>query len=637
MTTTNLKETKEFQAETKQLLDLMIHSIYTNREIFLRELLSNASDALDKVRFESLTNQALLENENELAIYLESNEVERSLTIIDNGIGMTYDEVISNIGTIAKSGTKAFVEKIKEQPAQAADLELIGQFGVGFYSAFMVAEKVVLTTRAAGSSVGVRWESTGDGNFTIEEFTKEKRGTCITIYLKEEFCNSEKQSENFLNHYTISQLVKKYSDYIRYPIKMQFPSTKEDEPSELKILNSQKPLWTRAKQEITSEEYREFYKNTFHDWEEPAEIIHSKVEGLVEYTALLYLPTKAPFDFYTRDFQPGLKLYSRNVFIMEKCQDILPEYLGFVKGLVDSPDFSLNISREILQHSKQLKLIGKNLEKSVLKTLENLLNKERQKYEAFWAEFGRALKGAVYAEYENREKLQDFLLFNSSHSDELTTLTEYLNRMPENQTEIYYATGKDRATVESLPQLELVREKGYEILYLFDRVDEFVIDTLREYKEKKFKSVSRGELKLQDEDLKDSKETEKQNSENAPLLQAIKAELTEKVTEVRLSNRLKSSPVCLVSEESGISIAMEQVLAEMERSNFKATRILELNPEHPVFNVLQKLHQNQPDSSKFKEYCELLYGQALLLEGISPENPAAFASKIANLMVNAAQ
>ncbi len=634
--TTKIKETKEFQAETKQLLELMIHSIYTNHEIFLRELLSNASDALDKVRFESLTNP-LLENDSELAIYLERNEAERTLTITDNGIGMTYDEVITNIGTIAKSGTKAFVERLKAAPSQPDEMDLIGQFGVGFYSAFMVAERVVLTTRAASATTGVRWESTGDGTFTIEETTKEQRGTIITIYLKEEFTNTEKQSENFLSTYTISNLVKKYSDYIRYPIKMELPAEKEGEPNEIKTLNSQKPLWTRPKQEITNDEYQEFYKNTFHDWEDAAEIIHTKVEGMVEYTALLYLPNKAPYDFYTRDFQPGLKLYSRNVFIMEKCQDILPEYLGFVKGLVDSPDFSLNISREILQHSKQLKLIGKNLEKSILKSLENLLQKDRQKYETFWAEFGRALKGAVYSEYENREKLQDFLLFNSSHSNELTTLSEYLSRMPETQTEIYYATGKDRATVESLPQLELVREKGFEVVYLFDRIDEFVIDTLREYKEKKFKSVSRGELNLQEENNDSVKDLKKQTSENSSLLQAVKTELAEKVTEVRLTNRLKSSPVCLVSEESGISIAMEQVLAEMDQANFKATRILELNSEHPVFNALQKLYQTDSNSTKFKEYCELLYGQALLLEGISPENPAAFASKIANLMVNAAE
>lgn len=508
------KETREFQAETKQLLDLMVHSIYTNREIFLRELISNASDAIDKIRFESLTNQELLEGDSasDFEIYLIPDEGSHTLTISDNGMGMTYDEVVENIGTIAKSGTKAFLEKLKEAGA-AADNELIGQFGVGFYSAFMVSEKVTLITRAPGQAKGVRWESTGDGTYTLEEFEKEKRGTTIILTLSEEHRSADQANENFLNRYTLQNLVKKYSDYIRYPIKMNFVKEEkpldadgkviEDAPAaqsiEVRTLNSMTSLWTRNKNEISKEEYHELYKNLFHDWEDPLEVIHSKVEGNVEYTTVLFIPSHAPFDFYQRETTTGIRLYSKNVFIMDNCQDLLPEHLRFVRGLVDSADFSLNISRELLQHSKQLKLIGKNLEKSVLKTLENLLKKDRPKYDTFWKEFGKAIKSGVYSDFSSRDKLKDLLLFPSSHSaDQLTTLADYQARMPENQKVIYYATGKDRSAVEKLPQMELLREKGLEVLYLFDRVDEFAIDALREYNEKKFQSVSRGDLNLED-------------------------------------------------------------------------------------------------------------------------------------------
>lgn len=648
------KQTMEFQAETKQLLDLMVHSIYTNREIFLRELISNASDAIDKIRFQSLTNLELLEGDSDFEIRLAIDPANRTLTISDNGIGMTYDEVVENIGTIAKSGTKAFLEKLQSQGQNQEQTELIGQFGVGFYSAFMVADQVTLITKAPGAVKGVKWESTGDGQYTIEEIEREKRGTTIILKLNEEYCKPDKPEENFLNQYTIQRLVKKYSDYIRYPIKMDF--TKEEKPTdkdgkeikdaapvvtvETRTLNSMTPLWTRNKSEIKPEEYNEFYKSVFHDWSDPLEVIHTKAEGVVEYTALLYIPSRAPFDYYTRDFKPGIKLYSRNVFIMDHCQELLPEYLGFVRGLVDSADFSLNISREILQQNKQLKLIGKNLEKSVLKTLENLLEKERSKYESFWKEFGRSLKAAIYVDFQAREKLQDLLLFHSSHTgaDGLTTLAEYVKRMPAEQTEIYYAAGKDWNAVEHLPQMEVLREKGYEVLYLFDRVDEFTLESLHEYQSKHFKSISRGDLNLSGEKEQAAKKaTEELSKANEGLLKAIKDHLGDKVSEVKLSNRLKSSAVCLVSAEHGISLQMEQILAEMDQKLMRATRILELNPNHPLFGTLQKLYEAGSQSEKFKDYVDLLYGQALLIEGLGVEDPQAFANKVAGLMVAAAE
>ncbi|MHC1746521.1 MAG: molecular chaperone HtpG [Negativicutes bacterium] len=643
------KVTREFQAETKQLLDLMIHSIYTHREIFLRELISNASDAIDKVRFESLTNQDLLEGNQNFEIFIIPDENTHTLTISDNGMGMTYDEVIENIGTIAKSGTKAFLEKLKEA-GSSADTDLIGQFGVGFYSAFMVSQKVTLLTRAPGQASGVRWESTGDGTYTIEECDKEQRGTTIILTLNPEYYSSEHPEENFLNTYTLESLIKKYSDYIRYPIKMNFVTEEkprdaegkiiEDAPAvqqaEVRTLNSMTPLWVRNKNEISTDEYNDFYKDLFHDWEAPMEVIHSKVEGVVEYAALLFIPAHAPFDLYHRDFTAGIRLYSRNVFIMDNCKELLPEYLRFVRGLVDSPDFSLNISRELLQHSSQLKRIGKNLEKSILKTLETLLSKDRSKYEGFWKEYGNALKSGVYADYSSRDKLQNLLLFPTSHNaDALTTLEEYLNRMPETQKVIYYATGKDRSSVERLPQMELLREKGIEVIYLFDRVDEFAIDSLGQYKEKKFQSISRANLNLDEiESAEEKKETEELAKEKDSLVKAIKEHLKNKVTDVRISRRLKSSAVCLVSDDAGISLSMEQILSEVNQSMFKASRILELNPNHEIFTVLNDLYEKSPNSEAFKDYCDLLYGQALLMEGIAPEDPISFAGKIAKLMAN---
>ena len=630
------KQTREFQTETKQLLDLMIHSIYTNREIFLRELISNASDAIDKIRVQSLTNHDLLEGDPDFAITLVADEKANTLTITDNGIGMTYDEVVENIGTIAKSGTKSFLEKLKEAGG-AADSELIGQFGVGFYSAFMVAEKVTLITRAPGQTKGICWESTGDGTYTIEECDREKRGTSLILSLHSEFRSSENPEENFLNQYTLQRLIKKYSDYIRYPIRMTFTVKGKDgeaDTQEVRTLNSLTPLWVKSKNEIKPEEYGQFYKEVFHAWDDPLEVIHTKAEGAVEFTTLLFLPAHAPFDFYQRETNNGIRLYSKNVFVMDNCQDLLPEYLRFVRGLVDSPDFSLNISRELLQHSSQLKKIGKNLEKTIFKTLEKMLEKDRDKYKKFWQEYGKAVKNGVYSDFTNRDKLQALLMFPSSHSvDELTTLDEYLARMPESQTVIYYATGKDRSSVERLPQMEILKEKGLEVLYLFDRVDEFAIDSLREYKEKKFQSISRGDLKLQELDTpKEKNDDEAAVKENEALTASIKEQLKGRVADVKISHRLKTSPVCLVSSDEGISLSMEQILSEMDNPMYKASRILELNPDHELFGVLKELHAAEPASDNFKDYCELLYGQALLMEGLTPEDPIGFAAKVARLM-----
>lgn len=647
------KEMHEFQAETKQLLDLMIHSIYTNHEIFLRELISNASDAIDKMHFESLTNRELLEGDEDYEIFLVPDPASHTLTISDNGIGMSREEVIDNLGTIAKSGTKAFLEqlqKAKETNAAITDKEMIGQFGVGFYSAFMVAEKVTVVTRKAGEKEAVRWESTGDGSYSLEACDKEKRGTTITITLAPEFYG-DKAEENFTETYKLESLVKKYSDYVRYPIKMNFeieemPKDKDGKPIEgaekikrieLRTLNSMQPIWTRNKSDIKPAEYNEFFKNQFHEWEDPMEVFHTKAEGTVEYNSLLFIPAHAPFNLYHTDYEPGLQLYSRHVFIMDKCKDLLPDYLRFVKGLVDSPDLSLNISRELLQQSRELKVIGRNLEKNILKTLERTMKNNREKYEKFWAEFGKSLKIGIYNSMYSGEdtvsKLKDLLLFDSSKDGKLTSLKEYVDRMPESQKKIYYATGKDKEMIEHLPQMELLREKGIEVLYLLDTVDEFAIETIREYADKKFHSISRGDLELDDAESQEAKkETEDIAKKNDDLMKDIKEALGDKVADVKVSTRLKSSAVCLVADEQGPSLAMEQAFAEAANPMFKAKRILEINPHHDLFGRLQKLHEAGKEGADFKDYCDLLYTQALLIEGILPEDPIAFANKVAQLM-----
>ncbi len=646
------KEQHEFQAETRQLLDLMIHSIYTNREIFLRELISNASDAIDKLHFESLTNTDITGGDTSYEIFLVPDKESKTLSISDNGIGMNREELIENIGTIAKSGTKAFLEtlkKAKESGEDVTDKDMIGQFGVGFYSAFMVADKVTILTKKAGEDKAYRWESAADGSYTIEEAEKEKRGTTITISLKKEF--TEDGEEDFTDTYKIESLVKKYSDYVRYPIKMNI--TTEETPrdkdgkeiegaekvkkTELRMLNSMQPLWTKNKSDIKKEEYDEFFKHQFHEWEAPMEVFHTKAEGTVEYTALLEIPAHAPFNLYQQDYEPGVQLYSRHVFIMDKCKDLLPDYLRFMKGLVDSPDLSLNISRELLQQSRELKAIGRALEKNILKSLARKLKNSREDYEKFWNEYGKSLKigvyNSMYSGGDTVDKLKDLLLFMSSKDGKLTTLKEYVERMPESQKKIFYATAKDKETIENLPQMETLRDKGIEVLYLLDPVDEFAIETLRSYDEKPFHSISRGDLGLDDAESQEvKKETEEIGKENGDLMKDIKEVLGDKVADVKVSSRLKTSAVCLVADEAGPSLSMEQTFSEMKNPLFKAHRILEINPYHELFARLQELHKAGKETPEFKDYCDLLYTQALLIEGILPENPVDFANKVAKLM-----
>ena len=645
------KEQHEFQAETRQLLDLMIHSIYTNREIFLRELISNASDAIDKLHFESLTNTDITGGDTSYEIFLVPDKESKTLSISDNGIGMNREELIENIGTIAKSGTKAFLEtlkKAKESGEDVTDKDMIGQFGVGFYSAFMVADKVTILTKKAGEDKAYRWESAADGSYTIEEAEKDKRGTTITICLKKEFTEG---GEDFTDTYKIESLVKKYSDYVRYPIKMNI--TTEETPrdkdgkeiegaekvkkTELRTLNSMQPLWTKNKSDIKKEEYDEFFKHQFHEWEAPMEVFHTKAEGTVEYTALLEIPAHAPFNLYQQDYEPGVQLYSRHVFIMDKCKDLLPDYLRFMKGLVDSPDLSLNISRELLQQSRELKAIGRALEKNILKSLARKLKNSREDYEKFWNEYGKSLKigvyNSMYSGGDTVDKLKDLLLFMSSKDGKLTTLKEYVERMPESQKKIFYATAKDKETIENLPQMETLRDKGIEVLYLLDPVDEFAIETLRNYDEKPFHSISRGDLGLDDAESQEvKKETEEIGKENGALMKDIKEVLGDKVADVKVSSRLKTSAVCLVADEAGPSLSMEQTFSEMKNPLFKAQRILEINPHHELFARLQELHKAGKETPEFKDYCDLLYTQALLIEGILPENPVDFANKVAKLM-----
>lgn len=641
------KEQFQFQAETKKLLDLMIHSIYTNKEIFLRELISNASDAIDKLHFESLTDPKLLGDDKDFQIFLIPDKATKSLTVADNGIGMNKEDLIDNLGTIAKSGTKAFLEKM--QSGEGNPKELIGQFGVGFYAAFMVADKITVITRKAGEDKAYKWESMADGSYTIEECEKESRGTAITLHLLPEFAGEGE--ENFIETFKLQALVKHYSDYVRYPIKMNFtveePAKDADgkviegaapvQKTEVRVLNSMKPLWTRPKSEITQDEYNEFYQNLFHDWDNPMETIHIKAEGALEYTALLFFPSNAPFNLYHSDYEPGLQLYSRHVFIMEKCKDLLPEYLRFVKGLVDSPDFSLNISRELLQQSRELKTIGRNLEKNILRQLSNMLKKDKEKYEKFWKQYGKSLKlgiyGSVYTGEDTASKLKDLLLYTTAQEDKLITLKEYAEKMPESQKYIYYATGKDRATIDQLPQMEILKDKGINVLYCLDNIDEFAIEVMREYDGKAFKSISRGDLDLDDVESQTAKEeTENMAKTHEDLLKDIKDTLGDKVSAVKLTSHLKSAAVCLVAGEQGPSFAMEQVFAETKNPMFKAQRILELNPKHPLFAKLEEIHKAGKDDASFVEYCDLLYTQALLTEGIMPEDPGKVAKQIADLM-----
>ena len=573
------------------------------------------------------------------------------MTVADNGIGMDKEDIKANIGTIARSGTKAFLERLKaekEDNENVSDKELIGQFGVGFYSAFMVAKAVTVLTRKAGTDTGYCWKSTGDGSYTLTECDVKHHGTAVVLELKDEFTTGE---DDFLDESRLSELVKKYSDYIRYPIMMnvtvkEVPKNEDGQPvegadpiekTELKTLNSMQPLWTRNKSDIKDEEYADFFRHQFYEWEKPMEVFHTKAEGTVEYTALLFIPGSAPMNLYYSDYEPGIQLYSRHVFIMDKCKDLLPEYLRFVKGLVDSPDLSLNISREMLQQSRNLKVIGKNLEKTILKTLARKAEKERPEYEKFWNEFGKSIKIGIYSGMmtgeNNADKLKDLVLFYSARQGRLVTLKEYVEAMKDGQQKIYYAVGKDKESIDALPQTELLKDRDLDVLYLFDPVDEFAIEALHEYDGKSFHSVSRGDLDLDDDTFKEEKKkNEDLAKDNEGLLQDVKKALESKVVDVRLSNRLKSGAVCLVADAAGPSVAMEQAFAGADNPFMKARRILEINPHHELFNKLKTLHDGETNKDAFKEYSELLYDQALLLEGIMPEDPVVFAQRLAKMM-----
>ena len=604
------KEEKIFKAETKELLNLMIHSIYTNKEIFLRELISNANDAIDKLKFQSLTNNDLLKGDDKFKIEITVDKDNRTLTIKDNGIGMTYDEVDENIGTIAKSGSKVFKEQL--EAAKKADIDIIGQFGVGFYSAFIVADKVTLETRSPYSENGVRWVSSGDGNYEIEEISKENRGTEITLHLKD----GEEYSE-FLEEWKIKELVKKYSNYIRYEIYFK------DE-----VINSTKPIWKRDKKELKDEDYNEFYKATFHDWNDPLFHINLKVQGNIEYNALLFIPKKLPFDYYTKNFKRGLQLYTKNVFIMEKCEDLIPEYFNFISGLVDCDSLSLNISREILQQNSELQAISKNLEKKIISELEKVLKNDREKYIEFWKEFGRSIKGGVQDMFGmNKEKLQDLLIFISSHDDKYTTLKEYVDRMGESK-EILYVPAESIDAVKALPKMEKLKEQGREVLILTDKIDEFTLMAMRDYSGKEFKSINSSDFKLSDDKEKEE-EVKKIADENKTLIEKAKEFLKDKVNEVELSNNIGNSASSLLAK-GGLSLEMEKTLSEMTNNNDapKAEKILAINPEHVLFDKLKAAE----GTDNFNKLVDVLYNQALLLEGFSIENPVEFIKNLNDLL-----
>ena len=633
---------KQFKSESKRLLDLMINSIYTHKEIFLRELVSNASDAIDKYYFEHAGHV----NPDELEIRLDPDKENRLLTISDNGIGMAKDELEENLGTIAKSGSLAFKEEMdKKEGEKNSDVDIIGQFGVGFYSAFMVAKSVTVVSKKDGADTAYKWVSQGDDGYYITETEKETRGTTIILALKDD--TDEEDYSQYLETYTIENLIKKYSDYIRYPIHMQVetskpkPGTEDQEKPEYetvvedKTLNSMVPLWKREKSKIKTEEYNQFYKDHFYDYEDPMRVIHFSVEGNVSFTSLLYIPSHVPQGFYNQDYKKGLQLYSRGVFIMDHAEELLPDYLRFVKGLVDSQDLSLNISREMLQHDNQLKLIAKRIEKKVLSELTTMLTKERDAYEKFWKAFGLNIKFGVYNNWGmDKDKLENLLMFYTSKEQKLTTLNEYVDRCKEDQKEIYYVSGSDLEMMDKLPIVQTLKKKDFEVIYLLDDVDEFVMQTLQQFREKTFKNASQGNLDLDTEEEK--KELEQTTSDNKDLLDFMKDALKDEVAEVKISNRLSDDPVCLTAGE-GVSFEMEKVFANMPEGNgpmggMKAERILELNPNHPIFQTLKTLFTS--DKEKVKEVAEVLYDQALLIEGFPIEDPIAYSRKICELLVN---
>ncbi|MCM0083624.1 molecular chaperone HtpG [Geomonas sp. Red32] len=638
------KTVKKFETEVQQLLDLVIHSLYSNKEIFLRELISNASDAIDKIRFESHSNMELLEGNADWKIKLHADKEAGTLTIVDNGIGMSMDEVADNIGTIAKSGTRNFVAALKEQNA-TDNPELIGQFGVGFYASFMVADKVTLKTRkAGGKEYGCCWESTGDGSYTIEECEKEFRGTEITLHLKDDM-------KEFLEEWKIRSIVKKYSDYVQYPVVMDVTRSEPVKDQDGKViegggtientaeetLNSMKAIWARPKSEITEEEYEEFYKHISHDYDKPLSTIHYSAEGVSEFKSIVYIPSHKPFDLFLRDHKKGVHLYVKRVYITDNCEALLPDYLRFVKGVVDSSDLPLNVSREILQEDVQIKRIQKNLVGKILSTLAEMKEKNPDDYLTFWAEFGPVIKEGIHFDYANKEKLQDLIIFESSKTDKgkFVSFKEYVERMPESQKEIYYITGVNRESVENSPYMEVFKKKDYEVLYLTDPVDEWVVQALHEYKEKHLKAIDRGDLELESEEEKKEKEAQKEEAqkEYGTLLSFIQETLKEKVKEVRLSSRLTESACCLVADEMGLNANMEKILKAMNQEVPEGKRILELNPDHPIMQVMTSMYEKDKGNAKLGDYCELLFDQALLTEGSPIKDPLRFTKLVSELMV----
>lgn len=626
-------QTKEFKAESKRLLDMMINSIYTHKEIFLREIISNASDAIDKLYFKSLTDTSVGMKKSDFAINIAIDKENRTLTVSDNGIGMTEEDLENNLGTIANSGSFAF----KKDNDLGDDVDIIGQFGVGFYSTFMVAKEVTVVTKAFGSDQAYKWTSDGVEGYTIEECDKpDGVGTTITLKLKDD-TDDEKYS-TYLDQYQIQSLVKKYSDYIRFPIRMEVEHTHYNEEGKepevhkaIETLNSMTPIWKKNKSELKDEDYNNFYMEKFGDYEPPVAHIHSKNEGVATYDALLYIPARAPFDYYSKDYEKGLQLYSSGVMIMEKCADLLPDWFSFVKGVVDSEDLSLNISRELLQQDRQLKIIAKNLEKSIKNELAKLLKNDREKYEKFYSVFGLQFKFGIYQSYgAANETLKDLLMFPSSFDGKNVTLKEYVSRMKEDQKEIYYACGETKERIEMLPQLEKIKDKGYEVLYFTQDVDEFAIKVMINYDGKPFKSISDADLDLDTEEEKE--EAKKLDEENKDMFAFMQEAIADKVKTVRLSKKLKTHPVCLSSDGS-ITIEMEKVLNTMPQNDgnkVKAEKALEINPNHPIFEKLKDLYAN--DKDKLKDYAKLLYDQALLIEGMSIDNPVEFANLVCELM-----
>ena len=633
-----MSEVKEFKTESKRLLDLMINSIYTNKEIFLRELISNASDAIDKYHYLSLTNDSIPTIEHEIRI--ETDNKNRTLTIKDNGIGMNYDDMINNLGTIAKSGSAEFIKNLKDDD-KASELEIIGQFGVGFYSAFMVAKKVVVESKSVKDEKAYRFVSEGTETYEIDEIEKDEVGTSITLYLRNN--ENEEDYDKFLQEYTIEELVKKYSDYVKYPIKMKVEETvnqKDENGGDIenkyediivdKTLNSMIPLWKKSKSEVSEEMLNEFYKAKFNEYQDPLISLHINTEGMISYNALLFIPSKAPYDLYSEKYEKGLQLYTKGVFIMDKCKELLPDYLRFVKGLVDSSDLSLNISREILQQNKQLDKIANSIEKKILSELNKIKENDFEKYVKFFDAFGLNIKWGVYDGFGvNKDKLKDLLIYNTVNEENKITLKKYVENMKEKQEYIYFASASNKQQVLSMPQMDLVKKQGFDVLVLTDDVDEFMINILQEYEGKKFKSINQGDLDLLDKD--ETKKIDEMNKEKKPILEALKESLNDKVSNVVISKRLTDSAVCLVSSD-GLSFEMEKVLSNMPNNeNIKAEKILEINGNHELFKTLENIYLNNP--TELSKYASLLYNQALLIEGFEIEDPVEFSKLMCELMI----